>query len=105
MKCYNLDVDGMKDIIDAKVDSVNDIEDHIELIERTSLKNNVRVFGLPELQDEQDLHHVVVNQVLKVAKPSINWDKNCIDEAYHVGQRSLINPGSLLSNLNSSQTN
>lgn len=54
----------MKDIPDNTVDANNYLEDQMEKVELRSVKNGIRIYGLPE-SNEPDSRKLVLNKVLK----------------------------------------
>lgn len=83
-----LDIDAVQENCDQGVRNIKHIEDTIDGIERNYIKSNMRIFGLHELQNENRaiLRERVVNEVLRVARPDIQWSPFCITDVYRLGK-------------------
>ncbi|KAH3876096.1 hypothetical protein DPMN_039376 [Dreissena polymorpha] len=75
-----LDIDALHEQIGSKDDTIAALSNEIEELKRNHISNNMRVIGLKvDAKNNQDqFKSIVINKVLKVANPSINWFKDDI---------------------------
>lgn len=82
----HLDIDALQQIVEDKNESLNECEDLVDKMEAQMIKNNVRVFGMVNLDPSSNIKQLLVDNVLKVACPDSDWSTNLIAEAFSVGK-------------------
>lgn len=88
--CLQLDIDTLNTIFDEKLDKIQRLDEDLDRLEANSRKENMRIFGLPEYENETDdlsLNQNITNNVLKVAYPEVSWNDDDIVDAYRIGER------------------
>lgn len=86
--CENLqlDVDCLNETYDTKLQDLDGIKERLDYMERENLRNEARIFGLNDSQDEtkQQLKHKVLKDVLNVACPNILFRHNDIKHVQRI---------------------
>ena len=82
-----LDIDYLNEVVESKSETIEKLEDVIDRLEKYTKADSMQVFGLPEQHGENDdtLRQHVVDNVLMVACPHIDWEKNGIKRTYRIG--------------------
>lgn len=81
-----LDVDAIKELCDTKLKNINRIDSAVENIERNANKCRIRIFGLSNPDTQTSMKAFGLESFLKIARPDIQWDENCITNIYQVGK-------------------
>ena len=79
-----LDIDYFDEVVESKLETIEKLGDNIDRLEKYTKADSMRVFGLPEQPGEYDetLHQHLVDNVLMVACPHIDWEKDNIKNTY-----------------------
>ncbi|MEW8547372.1 MAG: hypothetical protein AB2693_28010 [Candidatus Thiodiazotropha sp.] len=82
-----LDIDFLSDSVDYKTKSIEQLEDDFDRLDARARSDTMRVFGLPVLHDEtiENIRQHVIQNVLKVACPALNWESDDLKRVYRVG--------------------
>ena len=89
-----LNIDYLNEVIESKSETIEKLEDDIDRLEKYTKADSMRVFGLPEQPGENDetLRQHVVDNVLTVACPHIDWEKDDIKRTYRIGDKKDDQP-------------
>lgn len=89
-----LDVDALADELYSKSESINKLDNDIDQLEAYSRRDTVRVFGLPEQENENyaTIKQYVIDEVLSVARPDIQWSSKDIVRTHRVGSENPDKP-------------
>lgn len=89
-----LDVDHLSNELDRKTEIIDKLDRDIDQLESYSRRDTIRVFGLPELMNEnyENIKQYVIDKILKVARPDICWSLKDIVRAHRVGSENPVNP-------------
>lgn len=84
-----LDIDDLSDQVTAKTKLIDALDKDIDQLEAYSRRDTVRVFGLPEMLNEsyETIKQYVIDSVLKVARPDINWSPDDIVRTHRIGTK------------------
>lgn len=82
-----LDIDYLSDQLDFKSSIIDNLDKDVEKLERYSRRDTIRVFGLAERVNERydNIKQYVINSVLKVACPDIEWSEDDIVRTHRIG--------------------
>ena len=84
--CLQLDVDEVYTLYDAKCDEVNKLDDKLEKLESLYRKDNMRIFGLPEIEmTAMDLKSNILQNVINLVIADERLSTDDILDAYRVG--------------------
>ena len=90
-----LDVDAVHQNCNENTDRISNIEMTVERIERKAIRANLRIFNLPDGEednsDENRLKQKVVDSVLKVSCPNVEWSPDCLSDTYRLGKPGDFN--------------
>lgn len=89
-----LDVDHLADQLDRKSEIIDSLDKDVDQLESYSRRDTVRVFGLQELVNEsyENIKQYVIDTVLKVARPDIDWSHKDIVRTHRVGYENANKP-------------
>lgn len=89
-----LDVDDLANQLDRKTEIIDSLDKDIDQLESYSRRDTVRVFGLRELANEsyENIKQYVIDAVLKVARPDIEWSLKDIVRTHRVGNENANKP-------------
>lgn len=73
-----LDIDHLNEKVDKLDCAMENANERLEWFEREHIKQNMRVFNIPvdEGDNNKSLKQIIVDKVLKIANPKINWNQD-----------------------------
>ena len=85
-----LDIDGLHEQLDYKDTLIENLDQDVERLERYSRRDTIRVFGLMERVNEgyDNIKQYVIDSVLKLACPDVEWNEEDIVRTHRVGYKS-----------------
>jgi archaellum component FlaC len=81
----HLDVDKINENCERNSDRLSSVESVLQKMERNAIKQNLRIFGYIETQTS-DQKSELVNKILRVARPDIDWSTDSITDTYRIGK-------------------
>lgn len=84
-----LDIEYLSEQLDFKSSIIDNLDKDVEKLERYSRRDTIRVFGLVEIVNERydNIKQYVIDSVLKVACPDIEWSDNDIVRTHRIGYK------------------